>query len=349
MWRVERFSENKIDTEHILSFLNLCFDHWGDKDYWKWKYAQKSLLNLSSNVWLISDGYKIIGHYGHIPLRIKVGNDVIYGSQAVDSATHPEYRRKGIFELLDKTSIKDASSEGTKVFYGLGVTPSATKGHIAKGGWKFWCNVIGLKRILDFKRLENKYVKNKFLGRIISSGFNSIFIPKYLKKFSDIKIREIEKFDSNIMPLVSRASEKFDFIVERTPEYLNWRLSNPYRNYHKFVALHNNRICGYIIVYCNSEKNRFEIEDYLYNGGSNIFDALLNAISIKALESGCDSMTVSITQYHPYKLRFYKNLFIPVGQSGSYICHFENAEAKHQSIFENPKSRVHLTRLDKNE
>jgi len=350
MWQVERLSKNDIKLTQMIEFLNACFKNWGDMGYWNWKYEKKNLLNMSSNAWFIRNASEVIGFYGHVPLKIKINKNVYFGSQAVDSATHPNYRRKGIFAALDKTSVFHAGEEGTKVFYGLGVIQESTKGHITKGNWKLWCQGVTLIRILDLRKLGHKYLKKIFIEIPALNTLNQFLVPKIKKKGpSYVETDEISQFDSKIISLYDRASRKFDFIVERSPEYLNWRVSHPRKNYHIFVANINARICGYMVIHHNKILNRYEIEDYLYDGNPVVFDCLIKYVLIRAFNSRCASVTATITQHHPYSVMFYKNLFFRIRNRTQYICHYENICKEDQIVFKKAKSAVHLTRFDKNE
>lgn len=75
---------------------------------WKYKHYQNPFGQ--SPVLLAEDNGKIIGVRAFMQWRWQVGNEVWQAYRAVDTATHPEYQRKGIFTklttlLLEKVGI----------------------------------------------------------------------------------------------------------------------------------------------------------------------------------------------------------------------------------------------------
>ena len=93
------------DENKIVRFLSLVFKKWpkfdvegSSLDHWLWKYK------IPESVVVAEDEDEIVGSFHSIPIKIKVGNDVIDSCQGVDVAVHPDYRGEGVYgKMRDKS------------------------------------------------------------------------------------------------------------------------------------------------------------------------------------------------------------------------------------------------------
>jgi len=60
---------------------------------------------------------RIVGNASLMPVRLRLGNELVLGAVGIDSMTHPDH--PGLFASLFKTCMDLASSQGVEVVYGV--------------------------------------------------------------------------------------------------------------------------------------------------------------------------------------------------------------------------------------
>jgi len=158
-WILRKYRDG--DAQAIFELLNMAFGNWHSLAYWRWKY----LKNPAGPpiVWLAEHNGKIIGHYGIIPVRMKVGNLHVNASYPNDAAVHPKYQGKGIFSSLVNKCCLDAAENDLPLTYGLATVrlgPTYKRyewqGHI--------CFMSRMIKVLNWKPILNRYVRSELLA-----------------------------------------------------------------------------------------------------------------------------------------------------------------------------------------
>jgi len=108
-----------FDDEHLVSetidllktvFANTEFT----RSWWDWKYKHNPFGKPIG--WYALLNGKIVGVRLAIPNRFRLDEDVYSAYQMVDTATHPEYGKKGIFTALTKKAVEKIRSENSFIF-----------------------------------------------------------------------------------------------------------------------------------------------------------------------------------------------------------------------------------------
>lgn len=314
-WYIQKYRNG--DEDEIIRLLNNVYGTWNDKSYWNWKYLENPII--SENIIMIAkDEDKLVGHHGLITVKMKIGNDYILGSQAVDLAVDPSYRRKGIFKTLAVSAYKEAIKN--KIFFTYAF-PLAykrkiteTRGASHKGsekmGWVNICNMLEMCKYLNLKSILKRYVHNKhFLEffSIILNNFFKIFFNKEKKLIdNELKIIKVSKFDDRVNNLFKEISKEYSVIVMRTKDYLNWRYANKFKTeYIIYLAEKQNKILGYIILKCKCDeqsKNGYIVDFLVPSTQNNVALALLKKAIMYFKEKDMDKICFTL----PPKSRFYK-------------------------------------------
>lgn len=193
---------------------------------------------------------RVVGHYGLIFAKIKIGNEIVTGSQAVDAVTHPDYQRQGMFVKLGSEILREAGDTGVPITYGFPNEP-ALPGH-RKVKWIEVCNVSILIKPLNIKNILRKYINNNLLLTVSSyvtgillKGFGKI--PKMQLK--DISVNQVCSFDKRANGFWSEVADDYEIIQVRDADFLNWRyVENPDKQYTVFVAEKNGKFLGYTVL-----------------------------------------------------------------------------------------------------
>lgn len=108
-------SYNAGDEQEIVQLLELVFEGWPrinidstSLEHWRWKYLDNP-LRMSSIV-VGESGGSIIGcdHSGYRSVKLRERTFIF--AQGMDSAVHPEFRRRGVYTKLGdkKVEFRDA-------------------------------------------------------------------------------------------------------------------------------------------------------------------------------------------------------------------------------------------------
>jgi GNAT superfamily N-acetyltransferase len=104
------------DAGGIVHLLNRVFGDWGDRDYWRWKYAQPPAPFRTPSAVAELDG-RIIGHFGIVPLQAVLEGKTVHAAQTVDAAVLPSHRRRGIHSALGRYVLGQAAQADVTWIY----------------------------------------------------------------------------------------------------------------------------------------------------------------------------------------------------------------------------------------
>jgi len=117
-WSLREYREG--DEYAIVEMLKRALSGWlnhpNAMEYWRWKYRRNPAG--SSIVWLAEHNNRVIGHYGVIPVRMKLGNSYIKGSSSCDGATHPKYQGRGVFSSVATRCYLDVAEHNIPITFG---------------------------------------------------------------------------------------------------------------------------------------------------------------------------------------------------------------------------------------
>lgn len=193
-------------------------EHW--LKWWHWQFNENPAGKPI--YWVAEIGDKLVGQYTIIPVKLKVGNEIIIGYQSVDTMTHPDYRHRGIFVNLATKTYEVAGNNA--VIYGF-PNQYSYLGFIKKLGW--------------------------FEVGTIDAMVKPLWFPNTKKTDSEITTTEILSFDNRINDFWADVSNDHETMVVRDKEYLNWRyVTVPDVNFRIYLAEKGEKILGYIVVKC---------------------------------------------------------------------------------------------------
>lgn len=222
------------DEEEILELLELVFNRWPHFDlrctpieHWAWKFKDnpihKIIISLS-----ISDG-KIIGCFHNVIQRLKIGNSIFLSCHGLDVAVHPNHRRKGIYTKTRSFVDELEAKAEVKFHYSIDTNPILIKQSKQRGHVSLPFTLIILVRINDvnfqLRMMPTKYAWIKKYGFRLIKLYNKF--RNALRRFPSLDqnftISEIQSFDDRINIFWNEVKGYYNFIVERSKTYLNWR------------------------------------------------------------------------------------------------------------------------------
>jgi len=218
--------------------------------WWVWKYwknpAGKPII------WLALDQDRLIGHYAIIPIRMRIGNEIIVGSQSVDTMTHPDYRHQGIFETLASKTYEQAVKEEVHIIYGF-PNRFSYPGFVNKLGW-FDISVLHTMIMpLNLTNVLRKYIQNKYILHTCAVGGNLLLELLHnnngTSRINKVKTHPISAFDERVDYFWDKISSLYQITVVRDKSYLNWRFADmPNTNPIIYTAEKDKEILGFIVL-----------------------------------------------------------------------------------------------------
>ncbi len=123
------------DEARIVEFLNRCYGNWGDLQKWQRLYTRYPTFN-KENVFIMENNGEIVGHRGlHFRnLAIQEGHQVATATLG-DTATHPDYRGRGLYAQLHEITLEEAKSKGSCFAFTWNLKGSTTYTHNRKTGF----------------------------------------------------------------------------------------------------------------------------------------------------------------------------------------------------------------------
>ena len=274
------------NIEELTEMYEQCFGIKPTKNYFKWKYLDNPSGRAVAFVAIHNN--QVAAFYGVIPEFYIIGGkkEVIY--QSMDTMTHPNFRRLGLFtKLANMTYDYIRNNDGRLYLVGF---PGETSygGFIKKLNWS---TLIELRFLFTYKMIHK--LKTIFNGK--SSG----------------QIEPISLFDSEFdqyFDQKEKSEKPISKYVDRT--IANWRFIDcPIMKYFYLKVMENDEIKGYV-VYNIDKKNRafivnldFGKSEWSFLYLKDVFRYLFSEINVNAIYTFQSSS-------HTLKKALKKNVFL---------------------------------------
>ncbi len=245
------------DEAQILELAQSVYGKTGSLEYWNWQF--KDNPDGAPILWVAECEGRLVGQYVIIPQRLKVEDQIIMGSLSLDTMTHPDYRRQGIFEVLGRKTYEEARSRGVHITYGL-PNQYSYPGFINKLQWFNICQIPQMNKILNlWSVVENLPKVPSLVSRLVGTLEDKIrpkkhHITPYLH-LPGVEISRVTSFDDRVDEFWRQASTTRKVMAVRDKRHLNWRYSQkPGDDYVIYQAERANAVLGYIITTVRSVK-----------------------------------------------------------------------------------------------
>ena len=223
---------NYDNLNEMVEMFRLCFNLTPPASYFDWKFLNNPAGKAVGFV-AYHEG-EVAGFYGVIPEEFVAGGERTIIYQSMDTMTHPDYQRQGLFTNLARKTYEHLIEKDGEVFI-IGF-PGLTShpGFVKKLEWK------------DIALID--YI---FLNRTVFK-FKNLF-----KKDFGLSFEKIRKFDRSFESYFNNKTYETGKILHRLDEsFLNWRLAdNPLFDYEIVKLSEAGEIIGFL-VYKLDEKNR---------------------------------------------------------------------------------------------
>jgi|GEM_PF-3974749 len=192
---------------------------------------------------------KLVGFYANMPVRIKVGDRVVAGAQAVDAMVALAVRRQGLFSKLGSRSSAGAAQEGVRLSYAV-ANPISRAGAVKRLAFADVGEVPRFVRVLDpggVVRIAGLMGARALAYRLALRIAQLVSGP--LKPASEIRVSRVSSIDGRFDVLWRAVATEFPVAVVRDSDYLTWRyVDNPLVQYTILIAERGGDLLGYAIL-----------------------------------------------------------------------------------------------------
>lgn len=199
-------------------------------ELWSWKHVDNPFG--PSLVLVADDNGRIAGVRAMMRWEMRLANGLTLRClRPVDTATHPDYLRRGIFRDLTMTALEQARTDGVHLVFNTPNEQSAP-GYL-KMGWTMVAR----------------------LGALVRPRLGRVGIPFHDSPPSiDQMAPELEPFDNNTSPLADRAPRGLR--TPRSQTYLSWRFgAHPTASYGYLREARG----GVVVARANARRGRSEL------------------------------------------------------------------------------------------
>jgi len=214
-------------TESDLVAFRDCFVRNGTPrrlDALRWQYLDNPTKELFVDLAVCDDQLGAI--YAVQPARVRIHGSVALAAQSVDTLVDADFRGRGLFTKMAESVYQRVGEHGGVFVYGFPNANSAP-GFFNKLGWLSLDPVPFVIRPLRTRFFASKLPLGRHLSRL-----PDLRLPiGRSRPRANQEIRQVTDFDAGLEPLWQRFASDVGVSVERSPEYLRWRLGKPGERY----------------------------------------------------------------------------------------------------------------------
>lgn len=244
----------KDDQEKLAVLYQNVHSRPFDLQNWKWQF--RGAIAEEGYIWVADHRGTLAGQYATVPIRMQIANKTIKGALSLDTMTHSDFRKQGIFVTLAKAVYNQLESKDVKLVYGF-PNDNSYHGFIKHLNFLVLENLPALTRPLNVSEILRCRIRNGVVSKLVGIPVQAVFDVLFGKKnkANDIKIEHKPEFTEEVDQLFSELSPEFENLVIRDYSYLKWRYDqNPQHTYDKFLGYRSGKLAGYCV--CSQTERR---------------------------------------------------------------------------------------------
>lgn len=266
---VQRATEHEIPQLEAFYARAFGQDRSSDKfpERWRWLNSQNPFIpDDGIPIWLAKMDEKIIGHTGAMYVPLKIGDRSVLGAWSVDTIVLPEHRGKGVGKLLQR-----ANQDSHQIFMSLSMSPANRSikkklGSMAGPSVRLYLRAETFRSSCIYEDAmtcaRERGTASRALVWLVGhlGGIRAATVALeacVLRKQS----RNVTPFtrcsDVSLFPgwlaeeanaLWNTVRDDYDFTVEKTSAYLNWKFHDqPGLDCQQAYAYHNGQPTGLVV------------------------------------------------------------------------------------------------------
>lgn len=238
------------DTDAVMKLVRTVHGdqyQWINRAYWQWRYLNDA--GFRADVFMAEyEGQPI----GVLPMAIfdfVWGEERLRGAMYTGLLTHPDHRRRGIFQSLINSCNARAAELGAHFSMGM-PNEAALPGYFKFGDWVY----VGLIP-LCVKVLSMPALLRPKTGRVLANVLGAVPQLCLLRPRRALRGPRVECELAQLVPAdLDEVADQFAsacgaLMIRRSAAYWNWRYSTrPEVSYRTFVARQGSRVSGAVAI-----------------------------------------------------------------------------------------------------
>lgn len=303
---------------------------------WEWL----NTWDGQGSIWLMLDpsrkiSNQVVCQYSLIPTPMHFFGEYVVAGKTENCMSHIDLRGQRVYFPHEKKYFELAKERFNLFFTTTGKgAPGRVRrklGYMPIGNWReyyYFNNVSSLKKFywnsyfnklyksspklfLPLFKVSNTIFSNIMYFSSRSSGESRNYSLSH--KFSsseDVDFSELEK-------LWCKNKSYFSITIERTKEYLEWRImSNPYLEYNVQLVYENDNLVAYLIYYLN-KANVVVVEDLLIDGmNKNLGLSVLEELRIRSINIKSNGISFSYLEGNVFLKRLFEHSYFLMKKYG---------------------------------
>jgi GNAT superfamily N-acetyltransferase len=253
-WSTRGYSPG--DEDGILALWRTVFPDGesgrADPGYWYWQFRDPPAGSARIQLAVVDD--LIVGQYAVIPMSMQVRGEAILGTLSLDTMTHPEYRRQGMFTTLASELYAELRRTGFPLTYGF-PNENSIGGFVRKLQWTHVCSLPVYVKPLRPDAIVDSVLANPLLNAVARPfarlGAAIVSRPARIPDEARTNLRWLDQFDARADELWQEAYDRSKIALTRSAAFLNWRyFLNPVRDYRAVSYEEGGQLVAYAVIRC---------------------------------------------------------------------------------------------------
>lgn len=291
------------DSAALIRFAQMTLGSSWSEEFVEWKYFRNPAGRVYSRCAELEG--KPVGFYGNSPVRLKLGDQVTTGAQAVDAMVAPEVRRQGVFAELARQTYRQMDEAGVALTYAF-PNPITRKGFVERLAWTDVGEAPRYMKLLDtssFSKAGGRRGLKVWVYWVALEALRLV-IPKGVADIGrGIQIQEMIDFDERFDRLWQQVAETFPVAVVRDTLYLTRRyIQNPLQHYVILAAERDASLAGYAVLSLRDvDDGVIALAELLVLPGDGQAGlALLAEVTTRARQLGCNQLQCWMLPHHTF-------------------------------------------------
>jgi hypothetical protein len=295
-------------------------------EHWHWEFTRNP--TPPATIELVWDGDTLVGQYAVSPRRVWFCGGELLAALSLDTMTHPDYGRQGIFSASAEACYARMIERGFAFVYGF---PNANSIH---GFEKYlrWKTVMPTPvhvKALDVGDLVAGKLGRPELGPVLSKASRLLsrtpaLVDEWVERaraggrVEPLVIREFADFDAldDVDVLWERCRDQHRLWVIRDRAYLRWRYDQRPQSEYLRLAIHERgELVGWaVLAIAEREQGRTcFIMDLLVDASvARAMPVLLRRIEDVARERGCALISAMVGSGSRWRMGFLRQAYLPL-------------------------------------
>jgi GNAT superfamily N-acetyltransferase len=246
------------DETACAELIHLCYGEQAVEEK-RWRHSHFGLEGSANGMMVANCADRIVGMQPMECYRFMLGGETFLGAVLTGAMVHPDFRRRGIFNLLLAECERFAWD--LKADFVTTMPNEFSRPGFLKRGYFDPGERTLLVLPLSPELIARRIVRPAGLGRVLGPVAEIAFGQKKLDGASDSNSLEVDTFGTDVEKMTSRFAREWPGLIQmRSQSWLAWRFDDSFdRAYRRFVAVSDSGDVSAMAVATNEKREGQEV------------------------------------------------------------------------------------------